>query len=123
MIALDTNVLRRYLDGIVARDTVIAARALATEEAILPPVVLTEALSDTAASDEHVQRTLSIALMSLYQGYWVRAGNLRRNLKLRGISALTPDCLIAQACIDMDIPLLTHDSGFTRFIDAGLKLL
>jgi predicted nucleic acid-binding protein len=123
VIALDTNVLRRYLDGIVARDTVIAARAVATEEAMLPPVVLTEALSDTAASDDHVRRTLSIALIPLYRGYWSRTGNLRRNLKLRGISAPTADCLIAQACIDIDIPLLTHDTGFTRFIDAGLKLL
>jgi hypothetical protein len=91
VIALDTNVLRRYLDGMIARDTVIAARAVATDEAMLPPIVLTEALSDTAASDEHTRRTLSIALMPLFRGYWSRAGN--------------------------------HDNGFTRFIDAGLKLL
>jgi hypothetical protein len=33
---------------------------------------------------------------------------------------LTPEDL---GCIDSNIPLLTYDDGFTRFVDAGLELL
>jgi predicted nucleic acid-binding protein len=33
------------------------------------------------------------------------------------------DCLVAQACMDNDVPLLTYDGDFDRFIDLGLKVI
>jgi predicted nucleic acid-binding protein len=52
-----------------------------------------------------------------------RAGLLRAEL-LRGIlKAQLADCLIAQSCIDHDIPLITYDRDFRHFVHAGLKLL
>jgi predicted nucleic acid-binding protein len=62
-------------------------------------------------------------LLPLRNGYWFRAGKLRRQLLLNKRSAPIADCLIAQACIDSNVPLLTYDNGFTRFVDAGLDLL
>src|SRR5256885_281905 len=81
-------------------------------EAMLPPVVLTEALSSVEITKEDVRRTLRIPLMPLFNGYWYRAGNLRRDLLARGFRVSTPDCLIAQAWIDMGIALITYDRDF-----------
>lgn len=46
IIVVDTSSLQRFLAGIVAQDTDAVARAIAAEEAHIPPVVLTEALSN-----------------------------------------------------------------------------
>ena len=122
MIAVDTNVLRRYLNGVIDGYTPVLVEALSYEEAFLPPIVLTEALSDRDATPIDIDATLKFPLLTLRNGYWFRAGNLRRSLYWRDRSAPIADCLIAQACIDANIPLLTYDDGFTRFIDFGLKL-
>jgi predicted nucleic acid-binding protein len=123
MIAVDTNVLRHYLWGTIDSYTAIVAEAINTDEASLPPIVLTEALSDPQITEHDVYRTLAVPLVPLYLGYWDRAGDLRRRLIQAARSAPIADCLIAQACIDVDVPLLTYDRGFTRFVDAGLKLI
>lgn len=123
MIAVDTNVLRHYLRGRIDSYTATVAEAINADEAFLPPIVLTEALSDPQITDYDVYRTLTVPLVPLYNGYWDRAGDLRRRLIQAERSAPIADCLIAQACIDSDFPLLTYDRGFTRFVDAGLKLL
>jgi len=31
--------------------------------------------------------------------------------------------MIAQSCLDKDMPLITNDDGFRQFASAGLKLL
>ena len=123
MIAVDTNVLRHYLHGTIDSYTVMVAEAINTHEALLPPIVLTEALSDPQITASDIGRTLSVPLMPLYNGYWDRAGDLRRRLIQAARGAPIADCLIAQACIDGDFPLLTYDRDFTRFVHAGLKLL
>jgi predicted nucleic acid-binding protein len=38
------------------------------------------------------------------------------------MSASISDVLIAQICIDQDIPLVTYDSDFRAFVGAGLQL-
>ncbi|HEY4640744.1 MAG TPA: PIN domain-containing protein [Thermoanaerobaculia bacterium] len=123
MIAVDTNVLRRYLRGVIDGQTAMLAEAINTGEAYLPPVALTEALSDRDLRDDDFEVTRSLPLLQLYYGYWFRAGSLRRKLAARSRSAPIADCLIAQACIDVNVPLLTFDDGFTRFIDFGLQLI
>jgi len=123
MIAIDTSSLKRYLAGELAIDTILVARALASGEAVLPPVVLTEALSDPKLTGDDAERMLSIPLLRLYDGYWARAGHLRRDLLAGRLAKDTPDCLVAQACIDCDIPLITWDADFYRFTRAGLRLL
>jgi predicted nucleic acid-binding protein len=122
LIAVDTSSLRRYLRGEVNSAAVLVARAITSGEAMLPPVVLTEAISDVNLTEHDRQRTLDIALMPLFGGYWYRAGNLRRNLLANRMKAPAADCLIAQACIDMQIALIASDREFKRFIPMGLKL-
>jgi predicted nucleic acid-binding protein len=38
-------------------------------------------------------------------------------------AALASDTLIAQTCIDHDVPLITRDQDFRHFVSAGLTLL
>src|SRR3954470_1867090 len=123
MIAVDTSVLRRFLSGAIDSHTPVLAEAMAYGRAALPPIVVTEALSDRYVTVDDIDTTLSFPVLVLRKGYWVRAGNLRRHLISQERAAPIADCLIAQACIDSNVPLLTYDGGFTRFVGAGLKLI
>ena len=84
--------------------------------------MLTEALSSPAVEQEFVDFVLTLPLLSIKEGYWERAGDLRRNILRDGFKAKLSDALIAQACIDKDVPLVTHDADFRHFTRAGLKL-
>ena len=123
MIALDTSAFVRYIEGMVDRATAAATVALASDEAVLPPVVLTEMLSNPTVAPTTVLFVSSIPLLDLHDGYWHRAASLRAEVLRRGFKAELPDCLIAQSCIDHDIPLITYDLDFRHFVHAGLKLL
>lgn len=122
MIAIDTSSLRRWSrneDGVDVRrvDTAIL-RGLAA----LPPIVLSEALSSPAVEPGFVEFVLTLPLLNIKEGYWKRAGVLRRNLLSDGYKAKLADALVAQACIDRDVPLITFDADFRHFTQAGLKL-
>jgi predicted nucleic acid-binding protein len=122
LIAIDTSSLRRWSrneDGVdVSRVDTAILRGLAA----LPPIVLSEALSSPAVEAGFVEFVLTLPLLNIKEGYWKRAGDLRRNLLSDGYKAKLADALIAQACIDRDVPLITHDADFRHFISAGLKL-
>jgi predicted nucleic acid-binding protein len=60
--------------------------------------------------------------MKIREGYWKRAGELRSDTLSDGHKAKLADVLIAQSCIDHDIPLITYDADFRHFTRAGLKL-
>ena len=123
MIALDSSAFVRYLAGRFDRASVAAGEALAAGEAYLPPVVLMEMLSNPGISESDAAQVSAVALLELHDGYWARAAFLRANAKRDGFKAEVADCLIAQSCIDHDIPLITYDIDFRHFVRAGLKLL
>ena len=123
MIVVDTSSLQRFLAGIVAADTKAVAHAIATHAAHLPPVVVTEALSNPLLDDSGVERVLALPVLDLREGYWARADRMRASLGRLQRKAKLGDALIAQACLDHDAPLITYDGDFTNFLDLGLKLL
>ena len=123
MIAIDTSAFARLLAGETDAASNAARAALNAGDAHLSPVVLTELLSNPWITDEAVAFVLSAPLLELHDGYWFRAATLRAELKRGGYKAQVPDCLIAQSCIDHDIPLITYDLDFRHFVRAGLKLL
>jgi predicted nucleic acid-binding protein len=48
---------------------------------------------------------------------------LRRAVRRRGLKANLADALVAQCCIDADVPLIAHDPDFRHFAaHCGLKL-
>jgi hypothetical protein len=124
LIAIDSSSWIAYLAGRGGRDVDAICVALEDEEAALPPVVLTELLSDPALSIEGARFFKELPLLTVVEGYWERAGLLRAGLVAAGRKAHMGDVLIAQSCLDHDTPLLTRDADFRHFARlAGLKLL
>jgi predicted nucleic acid-binding protein len=122
LIAIDTNVVHALFSG---EEGPVIERVRAAFEAgrvLLPPPVLAEAFSDPYVAPEKVERLRAVPLIPLHEGVWARAGFLRAAVKSQGYRAALADCLIAQCCIDSDIPLVTYDRDFTRFLRAGLQL-
>jgi predicted nucleic acid-binding protein len=124
MIAADTSAMVAYLSGgEMRRDLDLIAGAMANGEFALPPVVLTELMS-SGSSDRLLDNDLiQLPLLEIIDGYWGRAGHARRLLTRKGLKARTADALIAQSCIDHDIPLITRDGDFRHFAKhCGLRL-
>jgi predicted nucleic acid-binding protein len=122
LIAIDTSSLRRWSAKEPGDDVALTRRAILSGEAVLPPVVLAEALSSPAVEQRFVAFVLSLPLLDIEEGYWQRAGDLRRSALRDGFKAKLSDALVAQVCIDKNVPLITYDADFRHFTRAGLKL-
>ncbi len=125
MIACDTSVLIDYLEQIDSPYTRRLEEALDQENLWLPPVVVTELYG---AKTKEISRwnilTNEVPLLEIYDGYWDRAGSARRKLLLLKHKARLGDALIAQSCIDHDVPLLSRDADYKLYAKHhGLKLL
>jgi hypothetical protein len=124
LIAADTSVLSAYFKGEPGKGSDLLALALQAGDLRLPPVVVTEMLSDPIAAAALADFLSQIELLEIREGYWQRAGNLRRLVKAKGHKAKTADALIAQSCIDHGVSLITHDGDFRHFVRyGGLKLV
>lgn len=124
MIAIDSSSLIAYLSGADGSDSAAVEAALAEKHACLPPVVLAELLSDPKLP-QPVERLLrQLPLLSVSDGYWERAGALRAKVIADRRKAPLADALIAQSCLDHDVPLITRDLDFRHFARLGrLKLV
>jgi predicted nucleic acid-binding protein len=119
VIAADTSTWIAFLQGERGRDADLLDRALADNLVVMPPVVLTELLSDPNL-DADVGRTLAgLPLLDLQSGFWERAGRLRSMVLAKRRKARLGDALIAQVCVDHQVPLLTRDRDFRSFAEAA----
>lgn len=124
MIALDTSSLIAYLSGAEGPDVDAAEQALEHRQAALPPVVLSELLSDPTITRAVRDLFTRLPLLNVVDGYWRRAGLLRAATIARGRKARLADVLIAQSCLDHQVPLVTRDADFRHLARAGgLRLL
>lgn len=115
MIAVDTNVFISYLAGGAGNDVELLDKALRARQVVLPPVVLTELLSDSSLSKEVVALFKALPTFDILDGYWERAGLIRSVVLAKGYKARVADALIAQFCLDHKLGLLTRDSDFKAF--------
>jgi predicted nucleic acid-binding protein len=123
MIAADSSSLIAYIQGEKGADITLLDAALAAGQAVLPPVVLTEVLSDPLIPNPHEVLLDSLRILEIGDGYWRRAAKLRAILKSQNLRATMADALIAQSCIDHNVVLITRDSDFRHFAKhCGLKL-
>ena len=123
MIAADTSSLSAYFKGESGKDVDRIDSAFLDGELRLPPVVLTELLSDPTLSERFRSILLAFERLDVTEGYWQRAGDTRRKIKTLGLRAKIADALIAQSCIDYDVALITRDPDFRHFAKhCGLKL-
>jgi predicted nucleic acid-binding protein len=123
MIACDTSTLVAYLQGQNGPDIEKLDHALAAGELALPPVVVTEVLSDPASHAALAATLPDVKLLDLSDGFWERAGLSRQTLKRHGLKCKIGDTLVAQSCIDHDVMLIARDGDFRHFAKhCGLRL-
>ena len=124
MIAVDTSSLVAFLEGQAGSDTDLVQSALDHQQLALPPVVLTEILSDPAVPRGVRTLLAGLPILDLEPGFWERAGVLRASVLKQKNKARVADSLIAQSCLDQSTPLVTRDRDFRHFAKAaGLSLL
>ena len=124
MIAADTSSLIAFLEGEDGDDTDIIQTALDHQQLALPPVVLSEILSDPALPRSVRTLLAGLPILDLEPGFWERAGVLRASVLKQKKKARVADALIAQSCLDQSTPLVTRDRDFRHFANAaGLPLL
>jgi len=124
MIAADTSTWIAYLEGASGEDTELLDQALRDRQVLMVPVVLTELLSAPARPPIASETLAELPLIEVTPGYWERAGALRAKVLRHRRKARLGDALIAQSCVDREIPLLTRDRDFRAFAEAaGLDLV
>jgi len=124
VIAADTSSIIAFLQGEPGEDVDVVQSALDLEQLVLPPVVLTELLSDPAMSRSIRSLLAGLPILELEPGFWERAGTLRAAVLKQRKKARVADSLIAQSCLDQSTPLVTRDKDFRHFAAAvGLALL
>ena len=119
MIAVDTSSLIAYFAGEEGMDINAVHLGLEQKIAVLPPVVLSEILSDPKLPHSLMMDLKGIPLLDVLDDYWERTGILRSQILKNGHKARLADSLIAQICIDHDVPLITRDKDFRNFVRIG----
>ena len=123
MIAIDSSAMIAFLSGEKGAIADAAARALEQQHACLPPVVLAELLSEPTLPAGVAALLKALPRLDITDGYWERAGALRRSVLKKSLRARLADSLIAQSCIDHRVPLATADRDFRHFQSLGLIVL
>jgi predicted nucleic acid-binding protein len=123
LIAADTSSVIAWLAGAEGRDVDAIDGALRAADLVLPPPVVSELLAKPGA-DETERLLQTVRVLPIVDGFWARAGRTRRQLLVAGYRAPLADALIAQACLDADVALITRDSDYGWFAElCGLKLV
>ena len=124
MIAADTSSLIAFFDSGQGEDADAIAKALTTDELVLPPPVVAELRSSIKNEQGYLSVIARAPLITLTDGFWLRAGQARQTILSKGLKARLIDALIAQCCIDADVALIARDDDFRHFERyCGLKRL
>ncbi len=123
MIAVDSSTLIAYINGDAGPDVDRFDGIIGNNDIALPPVVLTEVLSQPNLPSGHWQMIRDIPLLDIDKDYWLRAAETRKKILSRKLRARLADTLIAQSCIDHDVALITRHTDSRHFAKhCGLKL-
>ena len=124
MTCADTSSVVAYMQGEQGPDVELVDQALADSSLALAPVSVSELLSVPLLPSSLEKFILGIQVLEIKAGYWERAGRLRAGLIRHGYRPKIADTLIAQSCLDHDVPLVTRDRDFSSFQKfAKLRLL
>ena len=124
MICVDTSSMIAYLQGLEGNDVTLTDHALLDQIAVFSSIAVTELLSAPNLSSNLRETLLAIPMLPIQEGFWERAGLLRAKILAKGSKARLADTLIAQTCLDHQVPLITRDQDFQIFKrHAKLQLL
>lgn len=115
MICLDTSSIIAYLQGVEGKDVTLIDHALLDQIAVFSPVTITELLSAPNLASTLRETLMAIPMLAIQEGFWERTGLLRAKILAKGFKAKLADTLIAQTCLDHQIPLVTRDQDFQIF--------
>jgi len=123
MMAVDSSTIVAYFDNETGADVHLFDANLLAGQIVLPPVVLSEVLSDPTLPAKHAALVQQLPVLDTLNGYWIRAGQLRASILARNLRARLADTLIAQSCLDHNVALIRRDPDFRHFARyCGLKL-
>lgn len=123
MIAADSSTLIAYIQGDGGADVDAFDAGLIAGTLCLPPVVLTEVLCQPGLPARHRDLVLRLPRLDVLPDYWTRVAAIRATLIEKRLRARLADALIAQACLDHDVALISRDRDFRHFAEhCGLKL-
>ena len=106
-----------WIDFLAGDDLPALDDALAHGAVVVPPIVVAELLSGTNRATERAAITSLLEDLRLHDtplAHWLRVGDLRRELRTRGLSVSTPDAHVAQCTLDIGGTLLSRDAVFSR---------
>jgi hypothetical protein len=115
MIAIDSSAFISYFNGEKNQINDLVETALKYNSVVLPPIVLVELLSDPHINKTITDNLTKLPMLEPTAGYWLRASNNRSILLRKKLKARLADTLIAQICLDYNVPLLTCDKDFNNF--------
>jgi predicted nucleic acid-binding protein len=115
MIAVDTSSLIAYLAGETGSDVQTLDEAFRLNQAVLPPVVITEMLCHPGLDPEVARLMRELPALEIHKGYWERAAKTRAKILSKKLRARLADTLITQSCLDHNTPLVTRDADFRHF--------
>ena len=125
LVAADTSSYRRFLAGEHGADVAaIDATALSNRNCTFRRLWL-HGTHERLSAPSYMKRSVMIAdvqVLTCTPDSGRRCACCRA-MRAKGLKAGLADALIAQSCIDHNVPLVTHDRDFRHFVKAGLKLL
>src|SRR5258708_34676985 len=93
MIAADTSSMVAFLEGAAGDDTEVIQSALDHQQLALPPVVLTELLSEPTLPKAVRTLLTGLPILDMEPGFWERAGLLRATVLKQKKKARVADAL------------------------------
>ena len=114
MLCADSSSWIAYLSGESGDDVDLLDLCLRNHFILMAPIVLAELLSDPLLPDEVETHLRSVPVLELMPGFWERAGKTRAELIKRKMKPKLADTLIAQVCIDHNLPLTPEIPTFVH---------
>jgi len=119
MIVVDSNSWADFFNGLQTPHVVRLDAALEAEaDLAVLPIIVTEVLQGfrTDTGFQRARRLLvSLPIIQPTVACHVRAASLFRTLRRKGVTVRgAVDCVIAQACLDVDAELLSPDGDFEQ---------
>jgi predicted nucleic acid-binding protein len=124
LICADSSSCIAFFEGESGPDVELLESVISSRILRLPPIVIAELLSNPNLQATHRRLFTAIPQVDLTPGFWERTGLMRADLLRHQFKPKLADTLIAQCCLDGNLPLITRDSDFRCFAKHhALKLL
>ncbi len=106
-----------WIEHLAGRPAPVFEQCLETGGIVVPPVTITELTSGARTREEFMvieDLLMELPLHTPTFHHFARAGDLRRQMREKGLSISPADAQVAQCALDLDAPLLTRDAVFWK---------